>query len=109
MCIAGTLSRSGINVSPTVLNFDILVAIAVALACLPIFYSGKRIDRVEGSLFLFYYLAYNGYLVLKATNSSSLSLYSSIMLYGVLPLTFIFLVTAAILEKKAEKKRKGIS
>ncbi len=107
--IAGTLSRSGINVSPTVLNFDILVAIAVAFACLPIFYSGKRIDRVEGSLFLFYYLAYNGYLVLKATNSSSLSLYSSIMLYGVLPLTFIFLVTAAILEKKAEKKRKGIS
>ena len=106
--VAGALSPAGIDVSQTVLNFDMLVAIAVAFACLPIFYSGKRIDRLEGSLFLFYYLAYNGYLILKATNNPSLSLYSSIMLYGVLPLTLLFLVTAAVLEKRAEKKRKRI-
>lgn len=106
--IAGALSPVGINVSETVLNFDMLVAIAVAFACLPIFYSGKRIDRVEGLLFLFYYLAYNTYLVLKATNNPSLSLYSSIMLYGILPLTLIFLVVATVLEKQAEKKRKKI-
>ena len=107
--IAATLSPVGINISPTVLNFDILVAIAVAFACLPIFYSGKKIDRIEGLLFLFYYLAYNGYLILKATNNPSLSMYSSIMLYGVLPLTLIYLTIAAILEKKAEKERKRIS
>lgn len=107
--IAGTLSPQGINVSPTVINFDILVAIAVAFACFPIFYSGKRIDRIEGFLFFCYYLAYNGYLVLKATNNPSLSLYSSVMLYGVIPLTIVFLIVAAILEKRAKKKRNGIS
>ncbi len=107
--VAGALSPGGINVSQTLLNFDMLVAIAVAFACLPIFYSGKRIDRLEGSLFLFYYLAYNGYLVLKAIKHPSLSIYSSVMLYGVLPLTVIFLITAAVLEKRAEKKRKKIS
>ena len=102
--VAGAISPTGINVSQTVLNFDMLVAIAVAFACFPIFYSGKRIDRHEGSLFLFYYLAYNSYLILKATNNPSLSLYSSIMLYGILPLTVIFLVTTAISEKRAAKK-----
>ena len=107
--IAGTLSPAAINVNPTVLSFDMLVAVAVAFACLPIFYSGKRIDRLEGSLFLFYYLAYNGYLVLNAIEHPYLSLYSSVMLYGVLTLTFIFLIVAAILEKRAEKKRKKIS
>ena len=106
--IAGTLSPVGINVSATVLNFDMLVAIAVAFACLPIFYSGKRIDRIEGLLFLFYYLAYNGYLVLNAIDHPNLALYNSIMLYGVLPLTFIFLIIVAIVERRAAKKRKRI-
>ena len=103
--IAGTLSPAGINVSPTVLNFDMLVAIAVAFACLPIFYSGKRIDRLEGSLFLFYYLAYNCYLILKATNNPNLSLYNSIMLYGAIPLTIVFLIIAAVLEKRKRAKK----
>ena len=107
--IAAVLSPNSINVAPTVLNFDLLVATAVAFACLPIFYSGKRIDRLEGLLFLFYYLAYNAHLILKATNNPNLSTYNSIMLYGVMPLTVIFLITATILEKIAEKKRKGIS
>ncbi|MCC0178777.1 calcium/sodium antiporter [Waterburya agarophytonicola K14] len=107
--IAGTISPSGIGVSQTVIRFDILVAIAVAFACLPIFYSGKRIDRLEGSLFLFYYLAYNCFLILKSLNHPSLALYSSIMLYGVIPLTIVFLIGAAILEKRAEKKRKKAS
>ena len=107
--IAGSLSPSAIEVSQTVIRFDLLVAIAVAFACLPIFYSGKRIDRLEGSLFLFYYLAYNGYLILKASNNPNLSLYSSVILYGFIPLTVLFLIVATVLEKKAEKDRKKIS
>ena len=54
--IAGTVSPNGINVSPAVINFNAPVAIAVAFACFPIFYSGKRIDRWEGLLFIAYYL-----------------------------------------------------
>ena len=104
--VAGTLSPNGINVSQTVIDFDMLVAIAVAFACLPIFYSGKRIDRTEGLLFLFYYLAYNGYLVLNAIKYPHLSLYTSIILYVALPLTIIFLIIAAILEKRAEKRKR---
>ncbi|MDJ0590997.1 MAG: calcium/sodium antiporter [Pleurocapsa sp. MO_226.B13] len=104
--IAGTLSPTGINVSDSVLQFDAPVAIAVAFACLPIFYSGKRINRWEGLLFLFYYLAYNGYLILNALNHEALPLYNWLMLYVVLPLTVIILIIVTILEKRAENQSK---
>ena len=109
--IAGTISPNGIVVSPNIINFSAPVAIAVAFACLPIFYSGKQIDRWEGLLFLFYYLAYNGYLILDTLDAKSqiaptiLPLYINIMLWVVIPLTVIALITVAIMEKRAEKNK----
>ncbi len=103
--IAGTIAPNGINVSPAVINFSAPVAIAVAFACLPIFYSGKQIDRWEGLLFLFYYLAYNGYLILDAIDHQILPLYVNIMLFVIIPLTIIGLVVATIMEKLGERKR----
>ena len=109
--IAGIIAPNGIAVSPSVINFSAPVAIAVAFACLPIFYSGKQIDRYEGLLFLFYYLAYNGYLILDALNEKGtiaptiLPLYIGVMLWVVIPLTVIALITVAVMEKRAEKNK----
>ncbi len=104
--IAGIVAPDGINVSPAVINFSAPVAIAVAFACLPIFYSGKKIDRTEGFLFLFYYLAYNGYLILEAIDSEFLPVYITIMLMVVIPLSVITIITVAIIEKRAEERKK---
>ena len=103
--IAGTISPNGITVSPSVINFSAPVAIAVAFACLPIFYSGKQINRCEGFLFLFYYLAYNGYLILDALNNPILPLYVNVMLWVVIPLTVIGLIITAIMEKRARESK----
>lgn len=103
--IAGIVSPQGVNVSETVIQVDAPVAIAVAFACLPIFYSGKRIDRWEGLLFVFYYVAYIGYLVLDAVNHDSLPIYSTIMLVFVIPLTVITLATIVIQKKRAQSKQ----
>ena len=103
--IAGMISPSGIAVSSSVINFSAPVAIAVAFACLPIFYSGKQIDRWEGLLFLFYYLAYNGYLILDALDNPILPLYVNVMLWIVIPLTAIGLITIAVMERRARKNR----
>ena len=105
--IGGAVSPEGIPISDAIIQFNAPVAIAVAFACLPIFYSGKRIERWEGLLFLFYYLAYNGYLILDAINHESLPVYSTIMLFFVLPLTVITLITVTIQEKLAEKNKTG--
>ena len=104
--IAGIVAPDGINVSPAIINFSAPVAIAVAFACLPIFYSGKKIDRTEGFLFLFYYLAYNGYLILEAIDSEFLPVYITIMLMVVIPLSVITIITVAIIEKRAEERKK---
>lgn len=105
--IAGIVSPNGINVSPAVINFSAPVAIAVAFVCFPIFYSGKRIDRWEGSLFLFYYLAYNAYLILDALDHAFFPLYVKIMLIVVIPLTVIALITITIMEKRANAKKRN--
>jgi cation:H+ antiporter len=99
--LSGIVSPDGLIVSNAVINFDIPIAIAVAIACLPIFVSGNRIDRWEGFIFLFYYIAYTLYLILDATNHDSLPIFSKVMFWFVLPLTAITIVTIAMQQKRA--------
>lgn len=55
----------GIQVSGIALYIDIPVMIFVALLCLPVFFTGYRISRQEGLLFLAIYVFYVLYLLLK--------------------------------------------
>lgn len=102
------ITPNGIKVSNTVLHFDLPVMIGVAIACLPIFFTGKLIARWEGGLLLGYYFAYTMYLILTAIHYQFLSVFSNAMLYFVIPLTVTALIIAtihAIRAKKAEKKQ----
>ncbi len=58
---------SGVAVDRKLILVDIPVMAAVALVCVPVFISGRRVTRVEGGLFVAAYLIYLGYLVLKRT------------------------------------------
>jgi cation:H+ antiporter len=89
--LAGVVAPSGITVSPAMLGFDIPVMIAVALACLPICFTGGLISRREGSVLLAYYVAYSLYLILAATQHDALAGFGATMLYFVLPLTALTL------------------
>ena len=105
--MAGIVAPNGVLVSTTAIQFDIPVSIAVAFACLPIFYSGNRIDRWEGLLFIAYYLMYLGYLILDAINHDSLPLYSTVMLFFVIPLSIITLITVTIREKYSRENKQA--
>jgi cation:H+ antiporter len=94
--LGSILAPSGINVSVYALRFDIPVMIAVATACLPIFFTGYAIDRWEGFLFLGYYAAYILYLLLNATQHDSLEAFSSIMMIYVVPITGVTLIILSI-------------
>jgi ABC-type long-subunit fatty acid transport system fused permease/ATPase subunit len=52
--LAASVSPSEILVAASVMRFDLPMMIAVAVACLPIFFTGHLIDRWEGALFLGY-------------------------------------------------------
>ena len=72
------------------------VMIAVSVACLPIFFTGHRIARWEGALFLGYYLAYLVFLILSASRHDALPVFSKMMMAFVIPLTVITLLILAI-------------
>ena len=83
-------------VAPSLLTFDLWVMLAVALACLPVFLTGREIARWEGGVFLGYYVAYVAYLILAAQQHDALPAFSGVMLGFVVPLTVVTLVVALI-------------
>ncbi|MBP8145225.1 MAG: calcium/sodium antiporter, partial [Inhella sp.] len=87
---------AGLLLSQAVLNFDLWVMLAVALACLPVFLTGREIARWEGAVFLLYYAAYVGYLILAAQQHDLLGTFSTAMLSFVLPITVITLVVSVL-------------
>ncbi|MFW6199686.1 MAG: calcium/sodium antiporter [Gemmatimonadota bacterium] len=90
---AGSAAASGgLTVPPAVLAFDMPIMVAATLACLPVFFTGYRIARWEGFLFLGYYVAYTLYLVLAASSHDALDEFSAVMAYFVVPLTVLTLV-----------------
>lgn len=95
--VSGLLAGgAGLPVPPSVLTFDLWVMIAVALACLPVFLTGREIARWEGAVFVSYYLAYVGYLILRAQEHDALPAFSTVMLGFVVPLTVVALVVTMI-------------
>ena len=91
-------------VAPSVLAFDLPVMTAVALACLPVFFTGRQIARWEGVVFLGYYVAYTAYLILLAQHHDDLPLLSMTMLYFVVPLTLITLVVGLQREVRSGRR-----
>jgi cation:H+ antiporter len=92
--ISGLVAPEGLPIPPSVMAFDFWVMLAVALACLPMFISGREIARWEGFVLLGYYIAYSSYLVLAAQDHDALPVFSSVMLVFVLPLTVVALVAS---------------
>ena len=78
-----------VDISPAALRFDIPVMTAVAVACLPIFFTGGRISRWEGALFIGYYFVYVAYLVLKPMQYEALPFLSAAVVWFALPGTLL--------------------
>jgi cation:H+ antiporter len=98
LCVLGLtslVSPHAVSVAANALAFDFPVMIAVAVACLPIFFAGYRINRWEGLLFIAYYVAYTVYLVMSAAGRPFAIVLGDAMLGYVLPLTAVTLVIIA--------------
>lgn len=76
------------KVSTPALHFDIPVMVATAVACLPIFFTGGRISRWEGAVFLLYYIVYTAYLILRGQEEDS-AILDATMIWFVIPATVL--------------------
>lgn len=93
--VAGLAAPAGIPVHASILAFDLPVMIAVALACLPIFFTGNLIARWEGALFLGLYVAYLAYLVLAAQKHDALTAYGGLLAGFVVPIVVVTLLAVS--------------
>jgi cation:H+ antiporter len=83
--LAGVAASNGLPASPALMAFDLPVMIAVSVACLPILFTGYRIDRWEGGLFLLVYAAYIAYLLLEASTHDAIGGFAAVVLWFALP------------------------
>ena len=105
--ITALVAPQGIAVTPAALHFDLPIMTAVAVACLPVFFTGNVIARWEGALFLAYYIAYTLYLVLAAVGHESLPLFRVAMLWFALPLTALTLAAIAARALRRQRAARG--
>jgi len=100
----GLLAPTALPVPPSLLAFDLPVMAAVAVACLPIFFTGHEIRRWEGALLLGGYLAYVTFLVLDAAAHDALSGFTAAMLWFVLPLALLGVIGSVAGTLRAKRR-----
>lgn len=62
--VTAVVAPVGVLVEPDVARIDIPVMVAATLVCVPVFFTGRRVSRLEGAAFVAAYLAYLTSLVL---------------------------------------------
>lgn len=101
--LGGIVAPTGIPVPDGALTFDIPVMIAVAIATLPIFFTGHTIARWEGAVFLGYYAAYTGYLLLDAADHDLTAQLGAAITWFVLPLTVLTIAIAVVRQRRSSR------
>ena len=101
--VAAVVGPEGLVVAPSLRALDLPVMVAVAVACLPLFFTGFTIARWEGGLFLAMYVAYTAYLVLASTRHAALPAFSATMLEFVLPIVVVTIAVLVIRSLRGER------
>ncbi|AWM90276.1 conjugal transfer protein TraR [Pseudomonas sp. 31-12] len=94
--LTALVAPSPLSVSPNALDFDLPVMLGVAVLCLPLFYTGYRVTRAEGLLFLGLYLAYGLHVVSFTTGMPLAGKLEHLMLFYVLPALVAYLLFTSL-------------
>jgi cation:H+ antiporter len=101
--ITAVAAPASVPVAPEAVSFDIPVMIAVAVACLPLLFTGHLLRRWEGALFLGFGLAYTTFLVLDATDDPMRQPFAVAMALFIIPLSVVTLVSVVAIEVRARR------
>ena len=101
--LSALVAPGDLPVPASVLAFDLPVMTAVAVACLPVFFTGRTIARWEGLVFLGYYVAYTAYLILATQRHEATEAFGDAMLGFVLPITVLTLAVSLAGELEARR------
>ncbi len=102
--LASLVSPVGVEVAASSVYFDIPVMIAVAVACLPVFFIDNTIARWQGAVFVGYYAIYVTYLIVDAQGHDAIDVLGSVVVYFVFPITLITFGAMAV--QRARRRRR---
>jgi cation:H+ antiporter len=105
--ITATVSPSAIPIPDGALTIDLPVMIAVAIACLPVFWNGFRLHRWEGYFFLTYYVGYIAWLVIDSAEHDLRDQFAIAMLAFVIPMTVVTFVIIAARQQREHRSAVG--
>jgi len=102
--LGGLVSPAGLPVSSSAIAFDIPIMLVVAIATLPIFFTGRQIAHWEGWLFLGYYVTYTTYLILAASHHAVLPTFNLVIVWFAAPLTILTIIVSLFLDLRKPHK-----
>jgi cation:H+ antiporter len=94
--ITALISTGPLSISPNALDFDLPVMLGVAALCVPLFYSGYRITRLEGLLLLGLYTVYGLHIVSFTTGMPLAERLESLMIHYALPVVALCVVVGTV-------------
>lgn len=106
--VSGVLSSNGLAGNEQLVQQDFPVMLAVALLCVPLFFTGAILSRIEGALFFILYLAYTLFLIGGALHAPWLASVQGIIVYALIPLTVV-VVIGSLVKDRYEKSQNKVS
>lgn len=103
--MSGLFAPDGIPVTPASISLDLPLMIAAALALATVAFTGHRIVRIEGLVFVALYVAYLGYVVLASAEHDALTGFTTVMVWFVLPLLLVAAVITVWQEIQLRRSR----
>jgi len=94
--VTSLIASGPLSISPNALDFDLPVMLGVAVLCLPLFYSGYRITRLEGLLLLGLYAVYGLHIVSFTTGMPLADRLERLMIHYALPLLGVGVLVSTV-------------
>jgi cation:H+ antiporter len=102
--ISGLVSPVPLLAGAQMAMVDIPVMVGVAVLCVPLFFIGSVLNRIEGLLFLLLYVAYTWYLIAMALKEPYLADLQQGIMYGLLPVVLLYVVASFVHDRVKNSK-----
>ncbi|KAB7671405.1 calcium/sodium antiporter [Plesiomonas shigelloides] len=107
--VSGVLSSNGLAGNEQLVQQDFPVMLAVALLCVPLFFTGAILSRIEGALFFILYLAYTLFLIGGALHAPWLVSVQGIIVYALIPLTVVVVIGSLVKDRYDKRQLSKVS
>jgi cation:H+ antiporter len=101
--LSGLVSPTPLLAGEQLAGFDIPVMLGVAALCVPIFFIGSVLNRIEGFMFLLLYVAYVWVLIAMALSLGYLAQLQTAILYGLIPVVLVYVLVTLVLELRRRR------